>query len=353
MIRVLIADGSSMQRQLLHVLLERAGGFAVVGSARDGAEAVRETARLGPDIILLDSQLPVMNGLEATAVIMREFPTPIVISDDLQRPDASGLSLEAVKSGALAVVEKPGNHDAPSGKAVRELVRTLRLMSEVKVVGRRISGRAKPPLRADRNAIDAIALCGSTGAPGVIAEILGALEPASTPPILVVQHLTSGFAPRFTDWLRAKTSLTIELARNGALIEPGHVYLAPDAKQMGLRVSGHIRLAADPPEDGFQPSASYLYRSLAKSCGPRAMGIVLTGMGYDGARGLLELRQAGGLTVAQSQGSCVIYGMPQAAVKIGAVKQILTPKDIAELIKSKKPSDMETTGVSRSIRSLA
>lgn len=355
MIRVLVADGSLMQRELLRALLGGVSDFEVVSSARDGAEAARETARLRPDIVLMDSALPGIGALEAIRIIMRECPTPIVIANSTAAHRDAGIPFEAVKCGALSVVNTPaGDGTSADAQAMQELTRTLRLMSEVKVVGRRISRLAKktsPGAGAARRTLDVIAICGSTGAPAVIAEIVGALKSPRTPPILIVQHLTRGYAPRFAEWLAAKTSLHVQIAANDAVVRPANIYLAPDDCQMGLRVSGRIRLTADPLEDGFQPSASYLLRTLAKSYGPRAMGVLLTGMGHDGAKGLLALRQAGGLTVAQSQESCVVYGMPHVAVKLGAAVEVLPPHDIIKLIKSKKSADMETTDVSRNVPS--
>lgn len=336
MIRVLLVEDSPTQRDFLCSILESAGEFEVIGEAHDGDQALHKTERLRPDIILMDCFMPRIDGLEATRLIMAQCPTPIVITSAELAPREAEITFEAMRLGALAVVAKPTAVGAPDhAKTSENLLRTLRLMSEVKVVGRRIT--KSPPVppraeRADRRDVEIVAIGGSTGAPGVIADILAQLAPEGARPILVVQHITEGFAAGFASWLDNKTKLRVRLAEPLMNAEAGHVYIAPDGLQMGISRSGMIQLVTAPPENGFRPSVSYLFRSVATSYGERSLGVLLTGMGCDGADGLCAIRQAGGQTIAQSEDTCIVFGMPRAAIELDAAQEILSPGLIAKAI---------------------
>jgi two-component system chemotaxis response regulator CheB len=217
------------------------------------------------------------------------------------------------------------------------MIQTLRLMSEVKVVGRRIVKKPDMPAIhgaavAPREKMQLLAIAGSTGAPGVIADILTAVAPQLDCPALVVQHIARGFILGFAAWLTQKTGLTVTLPTDGTPVQPRCVYLAPDDVHMGIGSDGRIQLADSAPEDGFQPSASYLFRSVAQAYGRRSMGILLTGMGRDGASGLLEIRRAGGITAVQDEASCVVFGMPREAIRLDAAQYVLSPQHLAGLI---------------------
>jgi two-component system, chemotaxis family, protein-glutamate methylesterase/glutaminase len=348
MIRVLIAEDSAVQRQFLQFLLEESGEFEVVGTARDGAEAVTQTKALRPDIVLMDCYMPETDGLEGTRRIMEECPTPIVLASATLTGHEAEITFDAMRYGALDVVEKSASFDTPGHEEMTEkLLRTLRLMSEVKVVGRHVH-RLPPPRKnvvTDPAHVKIIAMAGSTGAPAVIADILGSLESDSLAPLLVVQHLCGGFIDSFTEWLNGKTELEVCLARHGDTVKRGHVYFAPDGRQMGISSSGQIELSDEPEEDGFRPSATYLFRSVAAAYGPQGLGVLLTGMGSDGATGLLAMRQAGARTVVQNEKTCVVFGMPGTAVKLGAAMEVLPPRLIATLIQSSQPDAAEKNDV--------
>ena len=177
-----------------------------------------------------------------------------------------------------------------------------------------------------------VALVGSTGAPGVIAEILTAVGAASPATFLIVQHMSEGFIAGFASWLSTRTGIPVTIAQNGVLTQPGHAYIAPDGVQMGIAAHGRIVLSDEPDDDGFRPSGNYLFRSVARAFGPRAMGVLLTGMGRDGAKGLLELQRAGGATVVQNEETSVVFGMPGEAVRLGAAAHVLPPDEIARFI---------------------
>lgn len=335
-IRVLIAEDSAVQRAFLTYLLEETGIFEIAGTARDGAEAVEKTRSLRPDIVLMDCHMPVMSGIEATREIMATAPVPIVIASASTRPDDVEASLEALRHGALSFLCKPTGLDDPDHETrVAELVRTLRLMSEVKVVGRRAVRRvpAIARFRAPAKPAAIVGIGGSTGAPGILASILRAIAPDLAVPVLVVQHMTAGFVDGFARWLSGAAELDVTVARHGVLCEPRKVYIAPDGIQMGVDRYGRLRLADEPAMDGFRPSATYLFHSLAQSYGAGAMGIVLSGMGRDGAAGLLALREAGGQTAVQDAASCVVFGMPREALALGAADLALAVADLSQLIR--------------------
>jgi two-component system chemotaxis response regulator CheB len=214
------------------------------------------------------------------------------------------------------------------------LIQTLRLMADVKVVGRRMKPAAqrRAPQLPSNAKVGMIGVGGSTGAPGVIAEILSGISAETAAPILIVQHMAPGFVEGYARWLAGSTRFPVTVGAEGVSVRPGHAYLCPDDRHMGVDAGGRIVLSDSAEEEGFRPSANFLFRSLSRSFGPAAMGVLLTGMGRDGASGLLALRQAGGMTIAQDEASCVVYGMPREAVALGAVQHVLPPGEIARMI---------------------
>ena len=336
-IRVLIVEDSAVTREFLLHLLSRDRLFQIVGTAQNGLEGVEQAERLRPDVILMDVYMPRMNGYEATRQIMERVPSPIVMVSANFNRDEVAMTFEALKAGALAVVEKHGGPDHPKhAETTRLLLQTVRLMAEVKVV-RRWPKRKHPvpptpvPAKADQR-IRLIAIGASTGGPGVVAEILAGLPTA--PPILVVQHIAPGFTTGLAEWLNRGTRLEVKLAKSGEAVRSGTVYLAAEGLQMGITREGRIRLASEPAEDGFCPSATYLFHSVAESYGRSAIGILLTGMGRDGATGLHQLLQAGGVTIVQDEESSVVFGMPAEAIRLGAAEYVLSPEEISGTIRS-------------------
>ncbi len=332
---MLIIEDSAVTLEYLCAALGGDPEVDVVGTARDGLDAVQQAERLRPDVILMDVHMPRMGGLDATRQIMARVPTPIVLVTATADPAETDLGFEAIKAGALTLMAKPAGLAAPE---TQELVRTVKLMSEVKVV-RRWSRReppARPPaLPARAQHVRVIAMGASTGGPGTLAEILGSLRSAeSIPPIVLVQHITPGFSGGLVDWLRKGTGLALQLARDGQAIREGTVHVAPDGMDMGVAPSGRIVLTPPASPDGFHPTVNHLFESAAASYGARAMGILLTGMGRDGAVGLRRMREAGALTVAQDEATSVIFGMPGEAIRLGAAEHVLPPREIARLIVS-------------------
>lgn len=339
MIKVLVAEDSAVTRDYLVYLIGRDPDMQVVGTARDGAEALEQAERLKPNVVLMDVEMPRMNGYEAASQIMQRVPTPIVmISAGFSRDEVT-MTFEALKAGALVAVAKPGGIDHPDhAEGARELLRSVKLMAEVKVV-RRWPARQRPVppatlAGATNRRIRLVALGASTGGPAVVSEILGALPGTLGVPVLLVQHIATGFTAGMAEWLAKQTRLGVTVASHGEATYPGRVYLAPTGLQMGITWDGRIRLSKEPAEDGFCPSVSYLFQSAAEAYGRSAMGVLLTGMGRDGATGLRRLREVGALTVAQDEATSVIFGMPGEAVRLGAAEYVLPPEHIAAMIRS-------------------
>ncbi len=339
MIRVLVAEDSATVREYLVYLLSEDSSLEVVGTARDGLEVVEQAQRLKPDVIVMDIHMPRMNGLEATRQIMECVPTPIVIVSASTSREEVGLTFEALKAGALTVMDKPGGPDHPRhAESSRRLVETVRLMAEVKVVRRwprreRPAPPSPPSAKSDRK-IRLIAVGASTGGPQVVAEILAKLPRDLGVPILIVQHIAPGFTEGLAEWLGQMTPLAVKVAEAGESVRSGTVYIARDGFQMGITRDGRIRLAKEMAQDGLCPSASYLFQSVAEAYGRSAIGILLTGMGRDGAASLMRLREAGGVTIAQNEETSVIFGMPREAIRLGAAEYVLSPEQIAGRIRS-------------------
>lgn len=343
MIRVVLAEDSAVTREFLVHLLDEDPLFEVVGAARHGEEAVTLVEALRPDVVVMDIEMPHMDGYEATRRIMETVPTPIVmVSGHSSQLEAK--AFEALRAGALVLLNKPsgpGHPDYPASSL--ELLATVKLMAEVKVVRR--WARREPPAREPVRRIEparkvrVVAIGASAGGPPTVAQILSALPRDLGSPVLLVQHIAPGFVAGLAEWLDRATSLAVKLAEPNETALAGTVYVAPDGVQMGIAPDGRIRLTTESEADGFRPSATHLLRSVARSYGAAAVGVLLTGMGRDGATGLLDLREAGGVTIAQDKESSVVFGMPMEAIRLGAAEHVLPPAKIAEVLRSLMQAD--------------
>lgn len=334
-IRTLIADDSETFRTLLREVLSAEPGFTVVAEARDGTEAVALASSHQPDLVVMDIRMPVMDGFEATRRIMRDAPTRVVIVTALGTDEVRA-SFDAVATGALTLLAKPPGPVSSEWESERaRFVRTLRRMAEVKVVRRWLPEPPRaspvPPAlpRADETRARLVGIAASTGGPGALRTVLAMLPRDFPAPILIVQHMTDGFLEGFAQWLDGGSPLSIRVAAHGAALAAGNVYLAPTDRHLGIGTDGRIALSDEPPIGGFRPSGTHLFRSLAAAAGGASLGIVLTGMGRDGADGLSDLRRAGGRVIAQDAASSVVYGMPAAAHEAGVCDAVLPLTDIA------------------------
>jgi len=337
-IRVMVVEDSPVVRRLLSHIVARDSQLELAAAVGSAEEALRALARVKPDVISMDIRLPGMDGLEATRRIMAERPTPIVVIADSIEDTSLRISMNALRAGALSVVEKPVGTASEGYDALADDICTqLRIMSQVPVIRRRTLGdrpaartiRPRPrdllPPLPGRPTV--VAIAASTGGPPALAKLLGML-PADFPlPILVVQHMGASFLEGFATWLVGLVPLKVALAVDGETAAPGRVYIAPGNRHLVLLPDRTLRLSGDPPEVGQRPAATVLFRSVARTAGPHGLGILLTGMGEDGALGLLELRREGGLTMTEHESTAVVYGMPAAAMRLGGSSMSL-PLDL-------------------------
>jgi two-component system chemotaxis response regulator CheB len=334
-IRVLVVEDSSTARSLLLGILATAPHlFTVVGEAKNGLEAVEMTRRLRPDVITMDLRMPLLDGLEATRRIMRETPTPVVVVSGVEVLEVQ-TSLEALRVGALAVIEKPAGPTAPGfDERCRTLLQTVKLMAEVKVVRRsaeRVPRATALPRAAAKvlEQVQAVAIATSTGGPAALQAIFSRLPGDFPVPILVVQHIASGFVGGLASWLGSTSKLEVKIAEHEEPLARGIVYLAPDDRHLGLTSQGRIVLSSEAALGGFRPSGTFLFESAARALGAGALAVILTGMGRDGVEGLRRVRALGGRVLAQDEPSSVIFGMPAAAIEDGLADEVVALDDVA------------------------
>jgi two-component system chemotaxis response regulator CheB len=340
MIRCLLVDDSRAFRALLRVLLERAG-VEIVGEAADGDAAVARVVALRPDVVTMDVRMPGKDGLAAIEEIMRVAPTPIVVVSAEAGPERQELSFWALELGAVEVLAKPRATDAVRfDREVEGIRAAIRAVAGLKLVTRhrrrtlRPSAaraapvppwpRSVPSIRAPR----VLGIAASTGGPAALARILRALPREFPAAILVVQHIAPGFEAGLVHWLGSETRLAVKLAEQGEPLRPGTVYVGANGHHLTAR-GDRVRLVDTPPIRGFRPSGTILLESLAREYAGEAAGLVLSGMGDDGADGLGAVRERGGWTAAQGPASAVVFGMPAAAIERGAAAHTIELDEIA------------------------
>ncbi|MEU4562332.1 chemotaxis-specific protein-glutamate methyltransferase CheB [Actinoplanes sp. NPDC023936] len=349
MIRVLIVEDSLTMRHHLREALAPDPELQVVGEAADGERAVELTSRLRPDVITMDMMLPGISGLDATEHIMAEHPTPILVVSSADRQELFS-TYNALAAGAVDVLEKPRGDDSDADWGQR-LRTTLRIVSRIRVITHpraRLGGRARPApvasppaVPAAATALSVVAIGASTGGPGALTTLLRELPPNFGTPVLVVQHIAASeqFAVAFSDWLAGQTGRNVRYAADGTPVSRvgGQVLLAPPDRHLYVR-DKLLRLSDGPPRHSCRPAVDVLFESVAAEFGSTAAGCLLTGMGRDGAAGLLQMRSRGAITFAQDEGSCVVYGMPREAALIGAAAHVLPPGRMAARIAELHPA---------------
>lgn len=332
-LRAVVVDDSPICRALLREWLEADGDLEVVGDAADGDSAIELVTRLRPDVATVDLRMPGMSGLELIAFLMARAPLPIlVLTGEASRYDPS-LAFEAVRRGALDLMLKPSERDDDAIRSLRARVRWLASVPVVRHLDHNKPAEPPPPLvtwpRASTDPV-LVGIAASAGGPSALATVLGSLSPDLPICLAVVQHLPRGFAPSFVSFLQARCSLSVGLAEHGQTPCSASVVLAPDDCHLEIQ-NGRFALTSGPPVEGHRPSGSVLLRSLA-ALGPAAIGVVLSGIGRDGADGLRAMRERSAITLAQNAETSVVYGMPRAAVEEGAAQQILPVGEIGPAI---------------------
>jgi two-component system chemotaxis response regulator CheB len=324
-VRVLVADDSELFRELLSRVIASDPGFDVVAVAADGNRAAALVRALKPDVITMDLNMPDADGFSGIARIMAETPTPILV---LTANRAEVVGFKALSLGALDIVEKPAA-TADLDEYGAQIRSRLRLLAGVKVI-RHLRGlrgqRARLPSAASRRT-DLVVIGASLGGPRALATLLKGLPAAFPAPLAIVQHIAEGFTHGLAGWLQQESRLEVREARDGDVLCPGRALLAPSGAHL-LVADGQVRLSDAAPVDTFKPSVTPLFTSAAVSYGARACGVLLTGMGRDGAEGLKVLKDAGAHTLAQDEATSVVFGMPKAAIDLGAVDRVLALDDI-------------------------
>ena len=351
MIRVLVVDDSALVRRVLSEELSKFPDVKVVGTAVDPYMARDRIKELEPDVLTLDVEMPRMDGLSFLAKLMKHYPLPTVVVSSLT-PENSENALRALRLGAVEVIPKPGSqYTVP--EVGRRLVRAIRAASVARLtkVKRKVQpaeeGRcAPPPLpRTMETTHKVLGVGASTGGTQAIESVLSSLPP-NTPGTAIVQHMPAGFTTSFAQRLNEICSMTVREARDGDILAPGLALLAPGGHHLLVRRNGalyQVRVKGGPPVNRHKPSVDVLFQSLAESAGHNAVGIILTGMGADGAKGLLELRETGAFTIAQDEETAVVFGMPKAALDLGAVQEVLPLQKIPETILNALPSGGRTS----------
>lgn len=336
-VRVLIVDDSPVVRQALSKALTEDPGLQVVGIASNPLEAWELLERAQPDVITLDVEMPGMDGLTFLQRLMRTKPTRVVmVSSRVRR--SSRFVMEALQAGALAVLPKP-HAEYPIQQMLQDLRQTLR---DVKAMPLRVpsgSGagpatETAPAVSPARAASTLIAVGSSTGGTQAFEQFVRGL-PAGHPCVVLAQHLPPDFVPRFVERLSQAVPSRVQVARNGEVCRPATILVAPATHHLKVRRNGaqvEAELVAGPPVNHHVPSCDVLLQSVARVCGGSAVGVILTGMGHDGAAGLLEMRRAGAVTFAQDEASSVVYGMPRAAAELGAATHVLPLDRLARAV---------------------
>lgn len=351
----MIVEASAAIRQRIAAILAGEPGIDV-SHAATAKEALAGLESEKPDLITIALDLPDLDGLSFTRLVMEKDPVPIVVVSEVKDSDALLRAFEIIEAGALAVVETPGSREAEDQQTreetseegeeeaqlefrrlSRQLIATIKAMSEVKLVRRRSNlgnrSAAQPVKHIDsRPEKMLLAVGASTGGPAVIQRLLKELPPDFPVPMVIAQHIAPGFLTGLLGWLSATTGYRVEIAAHNQKLEPGTAYLCPDGYQTGVSATGRFVINDQSLINGVRPSVAYLFRTAAEAYGPRAVGVLLSGMGRDGARELKLIRDQGGITIVQDAQSSVVHGMPGEAIKLSAACHVVGSSELARLI---------------------
>lgn len=336
-IRLLVVDDSALTIEIVRRMLAGVPEIELVGAARSGQEALELFSQLDPDVICTDYHMPGMDGIELTSAIMGAKPKPILIVSASVQPDQTENIFRMLEAGAVDILAKPeGGMSMDYGSMGRDFVEKIKVLSGVKVMRRRaLSQQVKvppallPQTAAFSEASSIVAIGSSTGGPQALERILRSLPKDFPLPIVCVQHITDGFISGLVGWLASTCKIGVTIARDGEEAKPGVAYFAPDDAHLEVNPHGRFELSPAPPVGGHRPSIDHTFSNVAKNYGASAVGVLLTGMGRDGAEGLLDIRRSGGFTIAQDEASSIVFGMPKRAVEIGAALAVLPLESIA------------------------
>jgi len=336
-IRVLLVDDSPSVRAVLKRFFRKTRDIEVVGESGDGAHAVQAVIDLQPHVVVMDLQMPVLDGYEATERIMATRPTPIVVLSSRANRNQMQTAFEAMKRGAIEVLPKP--EDTASWQQLADsLPETVRTAAGARTAPRPKRARpaapiTPPALAAAPDELRWVAIGASTGGPAAIRELLDEIPADAPVGILIVQHIASGFELGFADWLNKELPFDVRLAADGEVLRRGAVRLAPGGSHLRLERAGVLRLdTLTPPRKGHRPAVDEMFLACAANCPREVAGVLMTGMGSDGVDGLLALRQAGGVTLVQDEASSVVFGMPRVALEKGAADVALPPRELARAL---------------------
>ena len=339
LIRILIVDDSAYNRRVIADILEESGQARVVGMARDGEEAIKKAFDTRPDLITLDLEMPRMDGFTFLRIIMKSLPTPILVISS--RAEDKNV-FKALELGAVDFLAKPADHLKGADTLRQELLTKIALVSQFKIknVQRMLNrgGEARvlavpAPLGAtDRPEVDLVAIGASTGGPSALQTVFSSLPPGLQSAFVVSQHMPNGFTKAFAERLDRNSHLAVKEAEDGDPVRPGHALVAPGGYNMTLlEAAGEVRVKNLPrePEDKYVPSVNELFKSAAALYGPRLLAVVLTGMGNDGRDGIVAVKDAGGRTLAESERTAIVYGMPREAAATRKVDRVVDLEEIA------------------------
>src|SRR5262252_1159262 len=332
---VMVVDDSAVVRQVISHALARERSIEVLAAVADPIFAMQRMRARWPDVIVLDVEMPRMDGITFLRKIMSDRPTPVVICSSLTVAGAE-TTMQALAAGAVTIVAKPKagvrNFLLDASADLVEAVKAAAHANVLNLVPRSPAEALLPSAGALRETTERVVALGtSTGGTQALEHVLSAL-PRSSPGIVVVQHMPEKFTAAFSQRLDDVCEIEVKEAQDNDRVLPGRALIAPGGRQMTLKRSGalyYVEVKSAPPVNRHCPSVDVLFRSVAKSAGKNAMGIIMTGMGHDGARGLLEMREAGARTAAQDEASCVVFGMPKEAIKLGCVEKVLPLHAIA------------------------
>jgi two-component system chemotaxis response regulator CheB len=327
-IRVLVADDSKLARELIIAILSTDKDMMIVGEAQDGREAVRKTLELKPDVVTMDIEMPVMNGLEAIERIMADNAVPILV---VTTHSDSHTAFAAISKGALDLVQKPD----VNLKSAKEFIDKIKLLSKISVIshilGKRLKKEIKdiPKILTSMDIGSVVAIASSTGGPEALSVIMSSLPEKFPSPIVVAQHISDGFVPGIVGWLDRVSKLQVKVAAEGDSLSPATVYISPSEMHMEISASKTISFVERRETDMYRPSCDILLSSAAKVYGKNSIGVILSGMGKDGVVVMEKIKKAGGITIAQDEKTSVVFGMNKAAIDSGCIDRILSIDEIS------------------------